>query len=470
MATRKKRTKSTGIAGTDGSAGTPPPPPQPTTTTSDPASTRPFLGYETTGSTGFGLAARVGARAGRGAGTASGDAAPVVHDGGSHLLSIGATGSGKTNLLIANLLRYEGSAIVVDIRGDAARATERFRREGLGQATHVLDPFGVTGRPTARLDPLDVAALPNTEIESEAQSIAATLAADHLFAKDPYWQQQAASLIGSNVAHLFEQPDPEKRSMNRIVDMLFADDVPYQQAVMLDSEVKKDGFAYRGMAAFVQLPDGTANTRYCVLSTAHAMLHSFRSSAVRSALGPSTVNLADLLHGRPVTIYLVLPVERMASHGVVLRLWLDTLLQVLLRRATPPVVPTMVLVDEAAQIGPSPALKTVATYLRASGVRLWTFWQDLSQLRALYPLDWPTLVNNTSGLTFMPGTGLAARELAAMAGVAPSAVASLAADEQLVCETGREPRTVRMARYWLDPRFAGRFDPIPRYGAMGAVR
>jgi type IV secretion system protein VirD4 len=153
----------------------------------------------------------------------------------------------------------------------------------------------------------------------------------------------------------------------------------------------------------------------------------------------------------------------LASHGICLRLWIDLLLQVLMRRQVPPEVPTLVMVDEAAQIGACPALKTVATYLRANGVRLWTFWQDLSQLRAAYPNDWETLVNNTSALTFMPGTGLAGRELATMAGVAPALLEGLDVHQQLICGTGERPRVVEMARYWCDRRFQGRFDVIPRF-------
>lgn len=424
----------------------------------------PFLGYESTTalpSVGFasGLDQSLTRRR-----------RPALHAGNSHLLTVGATGSGKTNLLIANLLQYEGSVIVVDIRGDAVRSTERFRREVLGQPTFVLDPFGVTGRATDRLNPLDLAWLPGVELDSECQSMAATLATGHHSARDPFWHNTASDLLAADLSYLLTAAEPAKRSFDGLVELLYSEDAAYEHMVILDSKVKKGSFAHAGIAAWVSMPDGTANTRYCVLATAHSMLHSFRSKLMRAAMAsPSTVNLRDLLEGKPMSIYLSLPIERMASHGVCLKLWLDLLLQVLMRRSTPPAIPTLVMVDEAAQLGPSPALKTVATYLRAHGVRLWTFWQDLSQLRSTYPLDWETLVNNTSALTFMPGTGLAGRELAAVAGVSPAALASLGLDQQLVCETGKRPRVVDMARYWQDARFRGRFDPIPRFAARSSA-
>ena len=421
---------------------------------------QPFFGYATdaklqsVGFTSINAAPRKGRRR------------PVIHTGNSHLLSIGVTGSGKTNLLIANLLQYKGSVIVIDIRGDATRATERFRREELGQATFVIDPFGVTGRKTDRLNPLDVSLLPNIDIESECQSIAATLASGHATAKDPFWYHESSSLMAADLAYLLSREEPEKHSFGALVDMVYSEDAVYEHAVVIDTYLKKGSFAYSGITAWLNLPDANCNTRYCVLGTVHTMLHSFRSKVIREAMGsPSSLDLNDLLHGKPVSVYLVLPIERMVSHGICLRLWLDVLLQVLMRRQVSPAIPTLVMVDEAAQMGPFPALKTVATYLRAHGTRLWTFWQDLSQLRYNYPLDWETLVHNTSALTFMPGNGLAARELASVAGVSRASLEGLKLNQQLVCEAGREPEIVEMAQYWKDRRFKGRFDPIPRFVA-----
>jgi type IV secretion system protein VirD4 len=419
----------------------------------------PFLGYEsatTLRSVGFASQSAPTSRRRR----------PAFHSGNSHVLTIGATGSGKTNLLIANLLQYEGSVIVLDIRGDAVRATARFRREELGQPTYILDPFGVTGGQGDRLNPLDLAWLRNIDIESECQSIAAVLASGVRSAHDPYWHAAASDLLAADLAFVLTQKEPAKQSFDGLMEMLYADDPAYHHAVLADTVMRKCSFARAGVNAWLSLPEGNSGTRTCVLSTVHSMVNSFRSRAMMAAMAsPSTVNLKDLLEGKPVSIYLALPIERMASHGVCLKLWLDLLLQVLMRRSSAPLIPTMVMIDEAAQIGPSPALKTVATYLRAHGVRLWTFWQDLSQLRATYPLDWETLVNNTSALTFMPGTGLAGRELAAIAGVSATAIGNLALDEQLVCETGMKPRVVRMACYWKDSRFRGRFEPIPRFAS-----
>jgi type IV secretion system protein VirD4 len=419
----------------------------------------PFLGYETLAPAPFGLRQPRAVDGG-------GESRLQFHEGGSHLLSVGATGSGKTNLLIANLLLYRGPAIVIDVRGDAMRATARFRRDVLGQTVHILAPFD-RDIESARLDPLDIISLPDTEIESEAQSVGSLLGSDVRSERDPYWSIQGGALIASICAHLMGLPDRAQRSMNRLTEILFEDDTAYYLAKMLDDKVVTSKFAYQGIAAFLQLPDASANTRFCVLSTAQSMVQPYRSAAIRAAMGPSTIDLRDLLEGKPSTIYICIPVERIASHAPVLRLWIDVMLQALLRRTRPASPPTLVMVDECAQIGPTPSLKSCATYLRANGVRLWTFWQDLNQIKSLFPLDWTTLVTNTSALTFLPGNGLAATELGAMAGVPPTMISGLACNEQLVCETGLPARVVRMAQYWRDRDFEGRFDPLARFTDTG---
>ncbi|MGA3065260.1 MAG: type IV secretory system conjugative DNA transfer family protein [Tepidisphaeraceae bacterium] len=300
---------------------------------------------------------------------------PALYAGSGHALTIGKTGSGKSVLLINNLLLYEGSAFVVDPRGDVCRATHQFRRD-LGQDTHVIDPFGVTGLRTAKINPLDVISLPRSEPEIEAQTLATTIGGDHKSERDPYWYFGSTDAIGSYISHLFSKGTSQARSFNQLVDVMYDEDPVFRLAKELDSEIK-DPFARAGITSLLNLPDGSAGTRACMLSTIQRILQTFRSQSIRNVMSSSTVDLTRLLAGRPTTIYAVVPVERLASHGVFLRLCMDLVLQTMIRREVPPEIPTLVAVDEAAQIGPSPTLKIAATYGRSSGVKLWTFWQSL---------------------------------------------------------------------------------------------
>jgi hypothetical protein len=56
--------------------------------------------------------------------------------------------SGKTaTVLIPTLLHYEGSMLVLDPKGELARATAAHRRDVLCQSTHIFDPFGCSSLP-----------------------------------------------------------------------------------------------------------------------------------------------------------------------------------------------------------------------------------------------------------------------------------------------------------------------------------
>jgi type IV secretion system protein VirD4 len=74
--------------------------------------------------------------------------------GPAHLLTMAPTRTGKgVGTIIPNLLTADRSVICIDPKGENARIAGR-ARETFGPV-HVLDPFGVTGLPSAAFNPLD---------------------------------------------------------------------------------------------------------------------------------------------------------------------------------------------------------------------------------------------------------------------------------------------------------------------------
>lgn len=74
--------------------------------------------------------------------------------GQAHLLTIAPTRSGKgVGAIIPNLLTADRSVLCIDPKGENARITARTRaRFG---PVYVLDPFSVSGQPSATFNPLD---------------------------------------------------------------------------------------------------------------------------------------------------------------------------------------------------------------------------------------------------------------------------------------------------------------------------
>jgi type IV secretion system protein VirD4 len=92
---------------------------------------------------------------------------------------------------------------------------------------------------------------------------------------------------------------------------------------------------------------------------------------------------------------------------------------------------------------------------------VFTFWQDLSQLKLLYPQDWPTILNNSGVLALFGLTRWMLREWGEVLGDA-GMLGRLGRDEALVCLADGY-HVVRRLDYLRDPMFAGLFDPNPRF-------
>jgi type IV secretion system protein VirD4 len=145
-------------------------------------------------------------------------------------------------------------------------------------------------------------------------------------------------------------------------------------------------------------------------------------------------------------------------------LWTGTLLVAISRRTRIPARRTLFLVDEAAQLGPLPALRTAITLLRGSGLTVWTFWQDLSQIKHNFPDDWATLINNCGVLqTFGLAHPFLAREWAEVLDCPPRDLLTLPTGQQLVFIPGEGLSRLNKLDYLKDAVFAGDFDPNPRY-------
>ena len=120
------------------------------------------------------------------------------YDGPAHLLTIAPTRSGKgAGTVIPNLLVGERSALVIDPKGENARVTARARaRFG---PVYVIDPFAVSGEPSAAFNPL-------ADLDPYSLDLAedVTVLADALVQDAPgqtgeaHWNEEAKALIAGD--------------------------------------------------------------------------------------------------------------------------------------------------------------------------------------------------------------------------------------------------------------------------------
>ncbi|GAA0542920.1 type IV secretory system conjugative DNA transfer family protein [Actinomadura livida] len=381
---------------------------------------------------------------GLGEGRASGPAASggtVTFDQPSHLLTIAPNSSGRAeSCLVPNLLAYEGQIVVVDLNGAAYSATADARRN-MGQTVVRLDPFEVIGPDSDALNPLELLeGLESPALETACQDIAGLVAPRNAFSEAT--DHEAFGLLCGVIGYLSATADTH--SFDQLYSTMHNDDVIYNLAVVLDTIGKQiPKMAYSEIANFLQKSD---SIRPQVLQNAIAHLKMLGVPQVQSTVSRSTVHLAELRAGAPVTIYLVIPPERLATHGALLRIWAGVLLHNVLRTSPPPLRPPLFLLDHCAALGGLPLLESVLGSGSYAGFRVWTFWHDLHQLRTTYPGAWPAIVSG-SGAVQVFGTkdSAAASEAETFLGLPMNEVWALGPREQIVHLDGVPHRIGRLA-------------------------
>ena len=377
---------------------------------------------------------------------------------GPHLLTCAPTGAGKGRCCaVPTLLEYPGQVVTIDIKGELYGCTHRRRRE-MGQHVVKLDPFRMFDSTTDGFNPLEMFRLPTTDYDTDAQLVASMLAEGNKFGRDPFWDTTASGLHSAVINYLVTRQPPEKQNFNEMRRMLCQDDVVYNLAVLMDREGKQlRELAYQEFSSFLQLAE--RETRPSVLATAQSYIKTFNSERVAEMLEKSSFSLQDFADGKPLSIYIIIPPERLESHRPLLRIILASLFAAVFSRKKIPNPRTLFLIDEAGNLGSFPVMKAAMTLCRGFGVRCWTFWQDMQQIQDCYPNCWRTIINNAGALQlFGLTTSLMAREWADVLGCSTEMLLDMRPDEQFLLLHGQGQKICRRLDYLKDARYRGLYD------------
>jgi type IV secretion system protein VirD4 len=382
--------------------------------------------------------------------------------GEGHLITIAPTGAGKgRGALIPNLLMYEGPAIVIDPKGEACHVTARRRCE-MGQEVFILDPFGIVTDKTDSLNPLDAFSMPGVEHSSLAMDIAKQLSGGVTSLKDRFWDIRGHDLSAGVISAVASTCEGEDRTLKKVRNYMKSDDVTYNLAVLLDTVGSKlHRFAYEEISSVLQI---TEVTRSGIIATASAYFSVIASDAAQKTILNSTIDLKAVARGDPMTIYLVVPPSKLASHAPLFRLWTSALMAAVLSRESDlPEYRTLFAIDECAQLGDFEQLAMVYTLARSYGVRVWSFFQDLAQLKRILPLEWQTVLANAAGLQVfgVPNHQMASDMAAVLGDFSEEALRRLDPADLVLQLTGQRGMIARRPDYLLDPQFAGHFDAHP---------
>lgn len=386
----------------------------------------------------------------------------LEYTGEKHLMTIASTGSGKsTACIVPNLLIYRDPVVVLDPKGELYHVTARERRR-MGHRVVLLDPFLMIETKRKR-DGLNMFEFIQRSADPflECQSLAHHLSGKG-FANDPYWDDNARSLLSGIMYYVCLYNKPEERNLRAVYSLLTTDDLDYKIAVILDTNKDLPREIRECFIAYLNAPSD--KTRPCILSTAQSYLHLYASKSVMESLDETTFCLNDFIKGKPVDIYLVFPEDKLKSHAKLFVQWLIILMRSITTRKRMVSTNTLFIIDEAATIGRNEYIANFLTICRGYNARLWLFFQDLQQVQNCYATEYKTIINNCGVFqAFEPETYHAAIDLKSITNIGPEITRRLGDERQIVLTKNMEYLGCKKVNYLTDPEFAGKWDINPYY-------
>lgn len=387
----------------------------------------------------------------------------------SHLITIAPTGAGKgRDCIVPNLLTYEGSMVVLDPKGENYDITHKFREEALGQRVFLLDPFGTTRsneRPSETFNPLDV--FDQLDQKSVSPREFGSLIADFVMAgatslREPFWDEMALTLIAATTSMLLQTSEPA--TLLDIRGNVFDQDFKGKARQRLNAgRGSIDDGTLQDLSMLLSVAGGADVTFEGVRSTAARHLAPFGTPSVSQSIASTSFDLSIITDSvTPFTLYVVLSPTRLNVYRGLLRTWIGCLLFLLMNGVTQKRL--LFIIDEAAQLGPFNPLVTAMTLMRGYGLRTWTFWQDMSQITALYPNLADTLLNNCGVVQiFGPRSHHSAAQVAARVSCEANDVLRLDHDRQVLFLGSRGAVRSKRVNYLETGPLAERAMANPQY-------
>ncbi|MEZ0136681.1 type IV secretory system conjugative DNA transfer family protein [Novosphingobium sp. NRRL B-2648] len=323
---------------------------------------------------------RAGFRAGNGIVLGKRAGKFLTFGGSEHAIIEAPTRSGKgVGIVIPNLLSWQDSVVVLDVKRENWDATAGFRQKH-GQSVFLFNPTDPEGR-TARYNPLGYIDRDDPDqVVIELQKIATMLFVPPERG-EPFWTDSARTAFVGVGAYLAVADQPFTiGSIYRL--MTTGDTRGFFRRVLDDRSLKLSQGCRNALADFTS---GADNTFAGIVQTVTSKLSLWLNPRVDAATEDSDFDLRAL-RTKPMSIYLGVSPDELARVAPLYNLLFQQLIDLNVRALPNATTPHQVLVilDEFARIGRAQVIASAFSYVAGYGIRLLPVIQSRSQLRAVY--------------------------------------------------------------------------------------
>lgn len=329
--------------------------------------------------------------------------APVCSTPEHHTLIVARTRTGKgTRVIVPTLLRYGGSALVIDPKGENAAITAlpRGHRLGLGQKVHILNPwnalapfFAKRGFPPATYNPLDILDRNDPNAVAIAQTLAGAICPSSQNSKDHFWQSSAANVLTAVFLWLADQPT-EKKTLARAREIVSLSRQDLKTKFLIPMAASK---AFLGAISEMasQLVDMAQETYSGIMANLSESTKFLSDPQIKTATATSSFSMEDLARGK-TTVYVVIPTERMDTQKTWLRLVIASAMHIFKnpQAKLPYGHRCLFLIDEFAALGRLDDLPRDISTMSGFGVDFALVIQGLHQLKDHYGEAQHEIVSN----------------------------------------------------------------------------
>ena len=303
----------------------------------------------------------------------------IVAGGTEHVLVAAPSRSGKgVGIVIPNLLNWDESAVVLDIKLENFKATSGFR-EASGQQTFLFNPADPAGE-THHYNPLGAVSTHKAKRIDDLQKIANFLAPNPLQG-DPMWSSEARKIFLAVALYLIDtNQNLTLGEVYRFINGASADEIEGQ---LDEHEEKLDQVCINNFLNFLNMGE---KQRSGVKSTLTSALDLFDNPMIDAATSKSDFSFEDL-RKKKMTIYVGVTPNNLTRLKPLLNLFFQQCIDLNTSTLPDPVThpyKVLLLMDEFTALGRMDIIKDGIAFFAGYHLRLMPIIQSPSQLADKY--------------------------------------------------------------------------------------